>query len=81
MQPMSMWPRDAIVTVHHERREFDGFGVDGNTPNWYYYEEVEEVPTKVWPVAMGADKLLVEWLDGCFGAVKLSDIRLEVVDE
>jgi hypothetical protein len=67
---------DAIVTVHHERREFDGFDVDGNTPNWRYTHETEQVPAKVWPVAMSSDELLVEWEDGTLGAVKLWDIRL-----
>lgn len=28
-----MRPRNAIVTVHHKRREFESIGCDGNTPN------------------------------------------------
>lgn len=74
-----MQPRNAIVTVHHERREFESMGCDGNTPNWRYYEEVEHVPAKVWPVAMSSDELLVEWQDGTLGAAKLWDIRMGVM--
>lgn len=69
-------PRDAIVTVHHNRREFDGFGVDGNTPNVRYIHETEQVPAEVWPVAMSSDELLVEWEDGTLGKAKLWDIRM-----
>jgi hypothetical protein len=71
-----MRPRDAIVTVHHKRKEFESMGVDGNTPNWRYFEEVEQVNARVWPVSMSADELLVEWEDGTLGAVRLRDIRL-----
>lgn len=71
-----MQPRNAIVTVHHKRREFESIGCDGNTPNWRYYEEVEQVSAKVWPVAMSSDELLVEWEDGTLGAAKLRDIRM-----
>lgn len=69
-----MEPRDAIVTVRHERREFESMGADGNTPNFKISYELEQVPVKVWPVAMGANELLVEWEDGRLGAVKLRDI-------
>lgn len=72
----SMQPRDAMVTVHHERREFESMGCDGNTPNWRYIHETEQVPAKVWPMAMSGDELLVEWEDGTLGAVKLWDIRM-----
>ena len=71
-----MQPRDAMVTVHHERREFDGMSCDGNTPNWRYIHETEQVPAKVWPVATGEKELLVEWEDGTLGAAKLRDIRM-----
>ena len=71
-----MQPRDAIVTVHHRRQKFDYMSADGNTPNFRYYEEVEQVPAKVWPVAMSSDELLVEWQDGTLGAAKLRDIRM-----
>lgn len=76
-----MRPRDAIVTVHHKRREFESMGCDGNTPNYRYFEEVEHVPAKVWPVAMSSDELLVEWQDGTLDAAKLRDIRLGVMTE
>lgn len=76
-----MRPRDAIVTVHHKRHEFESMGCDGNTPNYRYFEEVEHVPAKVWPVAMSSDELLVEWQDGTLGAAKLRDIRLGVMTE
>jgi hypothetical protein len=71
-----MRPRDAIVTVHHKRKEFESMGVDGNTPNWRYFEEIELVNARVWPVSMGPDEMLVEYEDGRLGAVKLKDIRL-----
>lgn len=71
-----MQPRDAIVTVHHKRKEFESMGVDGNTPNWRYFEEVEQVHAKVWPVSMSADELLVEWEDGTLGVARVSDIRM-----
>ena len=38
--------------------------------------ETEQVPAKVWPVAMSSDELLVEWEDGTLGAAKLRDIRV-----
>lgn len=76
-----MRSRDAIVTVHHKRREFESMGCDGNTPNYRYFEEVEHVPAKVWPVAMSSDELLVEWQDGTLDAAKLRDIRLGVMTE
>lgn len=75
-----MQPRDAMVTVHHERREFESMGCDGNTPNWRYIHETEQVPAKVWPVAMSGDELLVEWEDGTLDAARLRDIRM-VVEE
>ena len=71
-----MQPRDAIVTIHHRRREFESMSCDGNTPNWRYIHETEQVPALVWPVAMGGDELLVEWQDGTLGAAKLRDIRM-----
>lgn len=71
-----MRPRDAIVTVHHKRREFESMGVDGNTPNWRYFEEIELVNARVWPVSMGPDEMLVEYEDGRLGTAKLRDIRL-----
>ena len=36
----------------------------------------EQVPAKVWPVAMGSDELLVEWQDGTLGTARLWDIRM-----
>ena len=39
----------------------------------------EQVPAKVWPVAMSSDELLVEWEDGTLGAAKLWDIRMGVM--
>lgn len=39
----------------------------------------EQVPAKVWPVAMSSDELLVEWEDGTLGAAKLGDIRIGVM--
>lgn len=71
-----MQPRNAIVTVHHKRREFESIGCDGNTPNLRYIEEVEHVPAKVLPVAMGESTLLVEWDDGTLGTANLHDIRM-----
>lgn len=74
-----MQPRDAIVTVHHKRQRFDYMSSDGNTPVFRDYEEVEQVPAKVWPVSMSADELLVEWEDGTLSATKLRDIRMGVM--
>lgn len=74
-----MQPRNAVVTVHHKRREFESMGCDGNTPNWRYVHETEQVPAKVWPVAMSGDELLVEWEDGTLGTAKLRDIRMGVM--
>ena len=71
-----MQPRDAIVTVHHERQRFDYMSSDGNTPVFRDYEEVEQVPAKVWPVAMSENEMLVEWEDGTLGKAKLWDIRM-----
>lgn len=72
-----MQPRDAIITVHHKRKEFDGMSCDGNTPNFRYYEETEQVSAKVWPVSVAEDEMLVEWEDGTLGAAKLRDIRMK----
>jgi hypothetical protein len=78
----NMGARDAMVTVHHKRREFDRVDpVDGNTAYFRTVDECEKVPARVWPVAMGADELLVEWEDGALGAVKLGDIRLGVMKD
>lgn len=71
-----MQPRDAMVTVHHERREFESMSCDGNTPNWRYIHETEQVPARVWPVVMSSDELLVEWEDGTLGTARLWDIRM-----
>lgn len=71
-----MQPRNAVVTVHHNRKRFESMSCDGNTPNWRYIHETEQVPAKVWPVAMGENELLVEWEDGTLGAAKLRDIRM-----
>lgn len=71
-----MQPRDAIVTVHHKRQRFDYMSSDGNTPVFRDYEEVEQVPAKVWPAATGERELLVEWEDGTLGTAKLWDIRM-----
>lgn len=73
-----MQPRDAMVTVHHERREFVGTGVthDG-MPNFHVVEEREEVAAKVWPVATSERELLVEWEDGTLDAANLRDIRMK----
>jgi hypothetical protein len=74
-----MQPRDAIVTVHHKRQRFDYMSSDGNTPVFRDYEEVEQVPAKVWPVAMSENEMLVEWEDGTLGKAKLWDIRMGVM--
>ncbi len=74
-----MQPRDAIVTVHHNRKRFESMSCDGNTPNYRYYDEIEEVPAKVWPVVTGENELLVEWEDGTLGVAKLRDIRMGVM--
>lgn len=71
-----MQPRDAIVTVHHKRQRFDYMSSDGNTPVFRDYEEVEQVPAKVWPVSMSENEMLVEWEDGTLGKAKLWDIRM-----
>ena len=73
-----MQPRDAIVTVHHKRQRFDYMSSDGNTPVFRDYEEVEQVPAKVWPVAMSENEMLVEWEDGTLGTARLWDIRMGV---
>lgn len=71
-----MQPMDAIVTVHHKRQRFDYMSSDGNTPVFRDYEEVEQVPAKVWPVSMSENEMLVEWEDGTLGKAKLWDIRM-----
>ena len=71
-----MQPRDAVITVHHKRKEFDGMDIDGNTPRWRYVHEYEKVSAKVWPVATGERELLVEWEDGTLGVAKLHSIRM-----
>lgn len=71
-----MQPRDAIVTVHHKRKQFKSIGCDGNTPIYETVEEIELVNARVWPVSMGPDEMLVEYEDGRLGAVRLKDIRL-----
>lgn len=71
-----MQPRDAIVTVHHKRQRFDYMSSDGNTPVFRDYEEVEQVPAKVWPVSMSENEMLVEWEDGTLGKAKLWDVRM-----
>lgn len=71
-----MRPQNAIVTVYHKRRIPDSMYCDGDTLKFRYREEVEDVPAKVWPVAMSSDELLVEWEDGTLGAAKLWDIRI-----
>lgn len=71
-----MQPRDAIVTVYHNRKRFESMSCDGNTPNYRYYDEIEEVTAKVWPVVTGENELLVEWEDGSLGVAKLWDIRM-----
>lgn len=73
-----MQPRDAIVTVRHKRQKFDYISSDGNTPVFRDYEEVEQVPAKVWPTAMSENEMLVEWEDGTLGKAKLWDIRMGV---
>lgn len=74
-----MSPRDAIITIHRTRMVFAGMSVDGNTPNYDEVLEVEKVHAKVWPVAMSANEMLVEYDDGRLGAVKLRDIQLESI--
>lgn len=71
-----MQPRDAIVTVHHKRKQFKSIGCDGNTPIYETVEEIELVNARVWPVSMGADEMLVEYEDGRLGTARLRDIRL-----
>lgn len=71
-----MQPRDAIVTVHHKRKQFKSIGCDGNTPIYETVEEIELVNARVWPVSIGPDEMLVEYEDGTLGCVRLRDIRL-----
>ena len=71
-----MQPRQAIVTIHRERREFESMSVDGNTPNFRIVHETEDVPAKVWPVSMGPDEMLVEYEDGRLDRAKLWNIRM-----
>ena len=40
----------------------------------------EQVPAKVWPVAMGENELLVEWEDGTLDTARLRDIRMGVIE-
>lgn len=66
-----MQPRPVIVTIRHK--------VYGQPDHYGYptfHEETEQVPAKVWPVAMSPDEMLVEYDDGSLGAVKLRDIRM-----
>lgn len=74
-----MSPRDAIITIHRTRMVFAGMSIDGNTPNYDEVLEVEKVHAKVWPVAMSANEMLVEYDDGRLGAVKLRDIKIGVM--
>lgn len=74
-----MQPRNAIITVHHERRVPTTLSCDGNTWDYDIVDEIEHVQARVWPVPMGERKLLVEWKDGTLGAVSLYDIRLGVM--
>lgn len=71
-----MEPVEAIVTIRRERREFEGWGADGNTPNVRVLTDYEKVPAKVWPVAMGEGCLLVEFDDGRLRGVNLWDIEI-----
>lgn len=71
-----MQPQNAIVTVHHKRHVPYSMGADGNTSNYYEVIETEQVPAKVWPVAMSSNEMLVEWEDGSLGKAKLWDIRI-----
>lgn len=72
-----MQPKNATITVRHERREFDGMDIDGIMPKWRSVYEYEQVHAKVWPVSMGANELLVEYEDGSLHVVKLYDIKME----
>lgn len=72
-----MQPRNATVTVSHERRVFDGMDIDGNMPRWRSVYEYEQVHAKVWPVSMSFDELLVEYEDGSLHAAKLNNIKIE----
>lgn len=72
-----MRPQNAIVTVYHKRRIPESLSCDGDTLSYRYYDEIEEVPAKVWPVAMSSDELLVEYEDGTLDAAKLWNIRIE----
>ena len=76
IEPIWPWPRPAMVTVHHKRREFERMDADGNTPVFRDSYEVEQVPAKVWPVTVDGGRILVEWEDGTLGAVGISDVRL-----
>ena len=71
-----MKPRDAVVKIHHKRKYPYAMSCDGNTPIFRDYEEVKQVPAKVWPVAMSENEMLVEWEDGTLGKAKLWDIRM-----
>ena len=71
-----MQPRNAIVTVHRQRKQFKSIGCDGNTPIYETVEEIELVNARVWPVSMGPDEMLVEYEDGRLGTARLRDIRL-----
>lgn len=72
-----MQPRNAIVTVHRQRKQFESIGCDGNTPIYKTVEEIELVNARVWPVSMGPDEMLVEYEDGTLGTARLRDIRMQ----
>lgn len=74
-----MKPVPAIVSTHHKRRIPTTPSVDGNTYNYYEEDYIKDVPANVWPVCMGADKLLVQYEDGRLGAVRLHDIQLDII--
>ena len=76
-----MQPRPAVVTIYHERHEFESMSVDGNTPNFRTVREAEDVPAMVWPVSMGPDEMLVEYEHGRLDRAKLWDIRMVVTDD
>lgn len=73
-----MNPQWAKVTIHYYRRVPTTVGADGNTWNFREEHTTKEVSAKVWPVAMSANELLVEYEDGRMGKAKLCDICMEV---
>lgn len=64
------------MTIRRKERVPHSLKADGNT--WDYSEtyKIEQVPAKVWPVAIGKGEMLVEFEDGTLHQAKLWDIKL-----